>query len=407
MRPGAPCERNVRRLFNPLLLREGHAPITCDFAQAQHTDITILTGPNSGGKTCVLQALSYCQMLGQAGFFAPAGSAELVWAGGMFLSIGERTDAVQKEGRLGMELVGIRQVFEHARVGSFVVVDELCSGTNPEEGQEIFRMVLSLMQQLQLQAYLSTHFLEFARQLQQQLVEFTYTQPPQDSEEASPIVPSVKTIGSARDLLVFTSNEGQLAALALERGHDGPWELTQYLDGARSQLLLELPNTWGSAWLRSCVAAQPQSSGKRYFVAGSAKQAYVGTIEAGVASAWAPLDVAIPAPAPTDRETQVALDCTADGAITIAFIDQASSLHSVTCTAADTECTFQEVAPFATSVDVTHTGARPLVAYSGAPDQPQLRLKHADARGLVETEEQVPGACWDRWGGPCGDPMFA
>lgn len=164
---GAAQERTVHGLWNPLLVGKGRAPTPCTLSQPRHSDITIFTGPNSGGKTRVLQALSYCQLLGQAGFFIPAASATLVWAGGMFLSIGERSEATQREGRLGMELVRIRQVFEHARVGSFVVVDELCSGTNPEEGQQIFRMVLGLMQQLELQALLSTHFLEFARELQQ------------------------------------------------------------------------------------------------------------------------------------------------------------------------------------------------------------------------------------------------
>jgi DNA mismatch repair protein MutS2 len=163
--PGANCERAVVGLFNPLLVGNGRAPVACDLVQKRHSDIVILTGPNSGGKTRILQALSYCQMLGQVGFFVPAASAKLVWASGMFLSIGERTEASQREGRLGTELVRIRQVFEHARVGSFVVVDELCSGTNPEEGQEIFRMVLGLMQRLHVQAIVSTHFLEFARDL--------------------------------------------------------------------------------------------------------------------------------------------------------------------------------------------------------------------------------------------------
>jgi DNA mismatch repair protein MutS2 len=168
MQPGVACERTVQGLFNPLLVGNGRSPTTCTLSQKRHSDIAILTGANSGGKTRVLQALSYCQMLGQAGFFVPAAGASLVWAGGMFLSIGERTEAAQKEGRLGMELVRIRQVFEHARVGAFVVVDELCSGTNPEEGQEIFRMVVGLMQKLHLQALVSTHFLEFARELEQQ-----------------------------------------------------------------------------------------------------------------------------------------------------------------------------------------------------------------------------------------------
>ncbi len=84
----------------------------------------------------------------------------------MFLSIADHSDAHQHEGRLGTELLRIRKVFESVRIGAFVVVDELCSGTNPSEGEEIFRMVLSLLGELSPQAFISTHFLQFAASLQ-------------------------------------------------------------------------------------------------------------------------------------------------------------------------------------------------------------------------------------------------
>jgi DNA mismatch repair protein MutS2 len=48
-----------------------------------------------------------------------------------------------------------------------VVLDELCSGTNPSEGEEIFQLVLQLLSELDVQVWLSTHFLRFAAELQQ------------------------------------------------------------------------------------------------------------------------------------------------------------------------------------------------------------------------------------------------
>ncbi len=157
--------RELTGLFNPLLLSGQGRPVPCGLRHERHTDPVILTGPNSGGKTRLLQALSLTQLLGQSGFFVPAARARLVWANGMFLSISEQTDADQREGRLGMELLRIRRVFESMRFGAFVVVDELCSGTNPAEGEEIFRMVLELLSELHPQAFISTHFLQFAARL--------------------------------------------------------------------------------------------------------------------------------------------------------------------------------------------------------------------------------------------------
>jgi DNA mismatch repair protein MutS2 len=161
----ATCPRELGALFNPLLLAAGGRPVPCSLAHERHTDPVILTGPNSGGKTRVLQALSLTQLLGQSGFFVPAARARLVWAHGMFLSISEQSAAEQREGRLGMELLRIRRVFESMRFGAFVVMDELCSGTNPAEGEEIFRMVLDLLRELHPQSFISTHFLQFAGRL--------------------------------------------------------------------------------------------------------------------------------------------------------------------------------------------------------------------------------------------------
>jgi DNA mismatch repair protein MutS2 len=159
------CPRELLGLFNPLLLSDRSRPVPCMLEHARHTDPVILTGPNSGGKTRLLQALSLTQLLGQSGFLVPAARARLVWAHGMFLSISDHPAAQQHEGRLGMELLRIRRVFESMRFGAFVVVDELCSGTNPAEGEEIFRMVLDLLRELHPQAFISTHFLQFAARL--------------------------------------------------------------------------------------------------------------------------------------------------------------------------------------------------------------------------------------------------
>jgi DNA mismatch repair protein MutS2 len=161
----ATCPRELVGLFNPLLLTAQSRPVPCQLGHARHTDPVILTGPNSGGKTRLLQALSLTQLLAQNGFFVPAARARLVWAHGMFLSISDQPAAEQREGRLGMELLRIRRVFESMRFGAFVVMDELCSGTNPAEGEEIFRMVLDLLRELHPQAFISTHFLQFAGRL--------------------------------------------------------------------------------------------------------------------------------------------------------------------------------------------------------------------------------------------------
>lgn len=160
--------KQIAGLWNPLLLTQAHAPVATDLTLPSFHYTCITTGPNSGGKTRFLQALAFCQLLGQAGMFVPARSASVRLVAGMFVSLGEAQHADQKEGRLGMELTRIRSLFEHARGGSLVILDELCSGTNPSEGEEIFRMLLELLHELDHEVHITTHFLSFAQSLQQE-----------------------------------------------------------------------------------------------------------------------------------------------------------------------------------------------------------------------------------------------
>jgi len=158
-------QKQLQNVFNPLLLLQDDPPIPCSLTIDSFHKSCIVTGPNSGGKTRLLQGLALCQMLGQAGFLVPARSALLRRASGLFVSLGDEPTADQQEGRLGSELIRIRRLFERAPPGSMVLLDELCSGTNPSEGEQIFRLVVDLLRELEPEVYITTHFLQFAAEL--------------------------------------------------------------------------------------------------------------------------------------------------------------------------------------------------------------------------------------------------
>lgn len=160
-----PQDRRLVGLFNPLLLLQGIVPTPCDLRSLRHDTITVLTGPNSGGKTRLLQAIALSQLLGQSGLYVPAAEARLVWAPTMVVSLGNEATATQREGRLGAELARIRHVFEQLEPASLVVLDELCEGTNPSEGEALFGLVVSLLPELRPQVHITTHFLDYASRL--------------------------------------------------------------------------------------------------------------------------------------------------------------------------------------------------------------------------------------------------
>ncbi len=153
-------------LWNPLLLHQDEPPVPCSVAAAGSAPITVVTGPNSGGKTRLIQAVALAQLLGQSGLYAPASRCRLRVQNGLFVSLIERESADQVEGRLGRELVRIRTLFEEMEHSSMVILDELCSGTNPSEGIEVFTLVLQLLRRVDPVAFVTTHFLDHARSLE-------------------------------------------------------------------------------------------------------------------------------------------------------------------------------------------------------------------------------------------------
>ena len=154
-------------LFNPLLLAAGVHPVACD-VRAGAGAVVVVTGPNSGGKTRLLQGIAIAQCMACAGLFAPVRAGRVPRATGLFASLYEEPRPDAPEGHLGMELLRIRRLFDRLDAGAVVVIDELCSGTNPSEGEEIARLVLSLLPELGVQTFVTTHLLQFAARLAQE-----------------------------------------------------------------------------------------------------------------------------------------------------------------------------------------------------------------------------------------------
>jgi DNA mismatch repair protein MutS2 len=60
---GASPPTSIRGLFNPLLLAERTPPVPCDLKTEHGGSVVLVTGPNSGGKTRLLQAIALAQLL--------------------------------------------------------------------------------------------------------------------------------------------------------------------------------------------------------------------------------------------------------------------------------------------------------------------------------------------------------
>jgi DNA mismatch repair protein MutS2 len=231
--PSADLE--LEALFNPLLLPLMDRPVPTDLRVRSQKTVNLVTGPNSGGKTRLLQAVGIAQVFAHCGLFVPCAKATMPLVNGLFASIVELDRADQQEGRLGTELVRLRNLFESVPPQSLVLLDELCSGTNPSEAIEIVDIVLRLLRQIQPYALVTTHFLDFAGQLQRQSSEdgLGFLQAEVDEQRGatfrfvSGVASTSLAVGTAERLGVTFE---ELELILEERMSDGPDRRSEEID---------------------------------------------------------------------------------------------------------------------------------------------------------------------------------
>lgn len=138
------------------LLGENAVPIDIRFMDGKN--ILIITGPNTGGKTVTLKTFALFAMLNQSGFPIPAqeGSRLPVFSD-VYADIGDDQSLDQSLSTFSGHMKNIAQAVSNAKSDSLILLDELGSGTDPQEGTAISMAVLDLLIQKKSFVLVTTH----------------------------------------------------------------------------------------------------------------------------------------------------------------------------------------------------------------------------------------------------------
>ena len=125
---------------HPLL---GEQAVPIDIVFPQGCRVLIITGPNTGGKTVSLKTLALFTLLNQCGFPIPAAEeTALPLCSGVFADIGDEQSLDQSLSTFSGHMKNIGQMLEQSDGKSLILLDELGSGTDPQEGGAIAMAVL-------------------------------------------------------------------------------------------------------------------------------------------------------------------------------------------------------------------------------------------------------------------------
>jgi DNA mismatch repair protein MutS2 len=125
----------IRDGRHPLLLAKGVDVVPFDLALLSDERTLLVSGPNTGGKTVLLKALGLISAMSQAGIPAPVGAESTVPIFDEVLAdIGDEQSIEASLSTFSAHLKNLSEILRLATGDSLVLVDELGSGTDPQEG---------------------------------------------------------------------------------------------------------------------------------------------------------------------------------------------------------------------------------------------------------------------------------
>lgn len=120
--------------------------------------VMVVSGPNAGGKTVVLKTVGLLSLMAQSGLHVPATDADLPIFHQVLPDIGDHQSIAANLSTFTAHISNIRKICDELEPPALVLLDEVGTGTDPEEGSALGVAIVDYLRERGAHVIVTTHY---------------------------------------------------------------------------------------------------------------------------------------------------------------------------------------------------------------------------------------------------------
>lgn len=149
---------SFENMRHPLLIGVVESIVSNDFEIGKDYKSVIITGSNTGGKTVTIKTIGLFILMAKAGFFLPCTMAKIYPFKKVFADIGDDQSILQSLSTFSSHMTNIIEIINQSDGETYVLLDEICAGTDPQEGSVLAKVILENLAQKGAFSTITTHY---------------------------------------------------------------------------------------------------------------------------------------------------------------------------------------------------------------------------------------------------------
>ncbi|ACF13321.1 MutS2 family protein [Chloroherpeton thalassium ATCC 35110] len=157
-------EKSVRlnEAFHPWLLisnrKQEKRTVPISLELGTENRVLVISGPNAGGKSVAMKTVGLLCLMLQHGFLLPCREDSVFPIfDRLFVEIGDEQSIENDLSTFSSHLRNLKEILDNATNESLVLIDEICSGTDPDEGSALATAVLESLLSRKALGIVTTH----------------------------------------------------------------------------------------------------------------------------------------------------------------------------------------------------------------------------------------------------------